>query len=186
MTPSLTGPQALYLCNLAEEVHAGGARPEFHLTVQWDARRQRIYAEVSITAFTLRGGGVEQVQGNINFLQVTRARTPPSSLHMHRAAELLGQTNTLHYLEFADTQPTYLLNGGGDPHRVLLCLRVPSHWYNALHSARQHFLHGVADGVLTPRRECHLSLDGTADWTMPQALARCHSWRQPPRLPAPA
>ena len=60
MARSLTGPQALYLSHLAEQVQAGGARPDFQLNVEWDEGRQRIYAEVSINALTLRGGVVER------------------------------------------------------------------------------------------------------------------------------
>ena len=174
MAPSLTGPQALYLSHLAEQVQAGGARPDFQLNVEWDEGRQRIYAEVSINALTLRGGVVERVRGHINILEVTQARSPPSAIHISRATEELRQTNALHYLDIADTEPTYLLNDDDDPHRVLLYLRVTSHWYRSLHTARQHLLNGVPVGEVTPRREFHLSLDGTANWTMSQALERWH------------
>ena len=174
MAPSLTGPQALYLFHLAAEVQAGGSRPEFHVNVQWDEGRQRIYAEVSINALTLRGGVVERVRSHINILEVNQARSPPSAMHISRATAELRRTNALHDLDIADGQLTYLLNDDDDPHRVLLYLRVTSHWYSSLHTARQHLLNGVPVGRVTPRREFHLSLDGTANWTMSQALER---WR---------
>ena len=76
---SLTGPQALYLYEMAREVQAGGARPEFHLRVQWDEGTHRLYAEVSINALTLRGGVVEDVQSHISFLEVLEASSAPSA-----------------------------------------------------------------------------------------------------------
>ena len=85
MAPSLTGPQALYLYHLAAEVQAGGARPEFHLNMQWDEGARRIYAEVAINALTLRGGVVERVQSHISVLEVSEAESAPSALHIRRA-----------------------------------------------------------------------------------------------------
>ena len=180
MARSLTGPQALYLSHLAEQVQAGGARPDFQLNVEWGEGRQRIYAEVSINALTLRGGVVERVESHISLLEVNGARSPPSPTHINRAEAVLRRLTAQHVLDIADGELTYLLNGGGDPDRVLLILRVPSHWYRALHTARQLLLNGiqlVPDGQVKPRKEFHLSLDGTADWTMCQALERWHQYQ---------
>ena len=60
------------------------------------------------------------------------------------------------------------------PHRVLLILRVTSQWYCVLHGVRNHLLNGVPVGRVRPRKEFHLSLDGTADWTMSQVFDRWH------------
>ena len=91
-----------------------------------------------------------------------------------RATAALSQTAALHDLEL-----TYLLNDDDDPHRVLLYLRVTSHWCHALHVVRQHLVSGIPVGRVRPPPEFHLSLDGTADWTMSQVFDRWRLQRRP-------
>ena len=150
--PSLTGPQALYLYHLAAEVQAGGARPDFHLNMQWVEDARRIYAEVAINVLTLRGGVVERVQSHISVLEVSEAESAPSALHIRRATAALRQTAALHELVIADGEPTYLLNDDDDPHRVLLYLHVRSQWFCTLHVVRQHLVSGLRVGRVRPRR----------------------------------
>ena len=115
MARSLTGPQALYLSHLAEQVQAGGARPDFQLNVEWGEGRQRIYAEVSINALTLRSGVVERVESHISFLEVNGARSPPPPTHINRAEAVLRRQTAQHDLDIADGELTYLLNDDDDP-----------------------------------------------------------------------
>ena len=115
MARSLTGPQALYLSHLAEQVQAGGARPDFQLNVEWGEGRQRIYAEVSINALTLRGGVVERVESHISLLEVSGARSPLSPTHINRVEAVLRQLTAQHGLDIADGELTYLLNDDDDP-----------------------------------------------------------------------
>ena len=174
MAPSLTGPQALYLYHLAKEVQASGARPDCHLYVEWQADAHRFYAQVAINALTLRDGSVEQLRGHITVLEVRGAEDGPSALAIRRAEAALMETAAMHDLDIADGELTYLLNDDDDPHRVLLYLRVTSRWYRALHVVRQHMVNGIPVGRVKPLHEFHLSLDGTADWTMSQVFDR---WR---------
>ena len=90
---------------------------------------------------------------------------------------MLRRLTAQHVIDIADTELTYLLNGDDDLYRVLLIRLVSSHWYTARHTARQLLLNGiqlVPDGQEKPRREIPLSLDGTPDWMMCQALVRWH------------
>ena len=55
---------------------------------------------------------------------------------------------------------------------MALALGVRSQWPRALRAVRLHLVEGIRGGRATRHREIRLPLDGTEDWSMPQALAR--------------